>query len=133
MQSVIASGVAGWGVKTRKRSASNLPSSRSTGAPLMPVPPMSMPRTAVMDYSPAPTDQESVRIIVQHFTSNRTSVSVHLDVRTVVQGAEVCEVRHCEKRIAEDLRIVGFLQVIQAPAVIVLQVGGRVDDATPIG
>ena len=36
------------GVGMRSRSAARLAGSRSTGAPLMPVPPMSMPRIVVM-------------------------------------------------------------------------------------
>src|SRR5262245_25340353 len=38
-----AAGVAGCGVAMRSRSAASLPVASSTGAPLMPVPPMSMP------------------------------------------------------------------------------------------
>ena len=38
-----ASGVEGCGVRTRTRSAAKSPAPRSTGAPLMPVPPKSMP------------------------------------------------------------------------------------------
>ena len=38
-----ASGVAGCGVGMRMRSAVKAPAARSTGAPLMPVPPMSTP------------------------------------------------------------------------------------------
>ena len=39
-----ASGVAGWGVSMRTRSSAKSPFSRSTGAPLMPLPPKSMPK-----------------------------------------------------------------------------------------
>ena len=42
--SATASGVEGEGVLIRSRSAANSPFSRSTGAPLMPVPPKSMPK-----------------------------------------------------------------------------------------
>ena len=38
-----ASGVDGFGVSIRSRSAANSPVARSTGAPLMPEPPMSIP------------------------------------------------------------------------------------------
>src|SRR5262245_61189888 len=43
--SATACGVAGDGVSNRTRSAANLPSAMSTGAPLIPVPPMSIPTT----------------------------------------------------------------------------------------
>src|SRR5262245_4487725 len=43
-----AAGVAGDGVSRRKRSPSNSPVSVSTGAPLMPVPPISMPRISTI-------------------------------------------------------------------------------------
>src|SRR5262245_31884834 len=43
-----AAGVAGDGVSRRKRSPSNSPVSVSTGAPLIPVPPMSMPRISTI-------------------------------------------------------------------------------------
>ena len=47
-----ASGVAGRGVSTRTRSSIRAPASTSTGAPLIPDPPMSMPRTVIVP-SPA--------------------------------------------------------------------------------
>ena len=43
--SATAFGVAGFGVRMRKRSPASSPLSTSTGAPLMPVPPMSTPIT----------------------------------------------------------------------------------------
>ncbi len=41
--SATALGVAGWGVSMRTRSSANSPFSRSTGAPLIPLPPKSIP------------------------------------------------------------------------------------------
>ncbi len=46
-----ASGLAGWGVSTLTRSVSNVPLVVSTGAALMPVPPMSMPSTCTAQPS----------------------------------------------------------------------------------
>ena len=43
-----ASGVDGCGVSMRTRSAAVTPSERSTGAPVMPEPPMSMPSTSAV-------------------------------------------------------------------------------------
>src|SRR5690625_4085840 len=42
--SATASGVEGWGVGIRRRSADSAPVLRSTGAPLMPLPPISTPK-----------------------------------------------------------------------------------------
>ena len=50
--SLTASGVEGGGVRIFFRSASSFPVARSTGAPLIPVPPMSMP-SACMSILPA--------------------------------------------------------------------------------
>ena len=50
--SAIASGVDFSGVRIRSRSAANSPVSRSTGAPLMPVPPKSMPKGCAVLMAP---------------------------------------------------------------------------------
>ena len=50
--SVTASGVAGRGVAIFFRSASSFPVSRSTGAPLIPVPPMSIPSACIVSVLP---------------------------------------------------------------------------------
>ena len=51
--SVTASGVAGCGVAIFFRSASSFPVSRSTGAPLIPVPPMSIPSACIVSVLPS--------------------------------------------------------------------------------
>ena len=50
--SVTASGVDGCGVAIFWRSASIVPVATSTGAPLMPVPPMSIPSTCMLKSFP---------------------------------------------------------------------------------
>ena len=50
--SVTASGVAGCGVRILLRSASSFPVSRSTGAPLIPVPPISIPSACIPQSFP---------------------------------------------------------------------------------
>ena len=51
--SATASGVEGWGVRMRTRSAAKSPLARSTGAPLMPVPPKSMPKGRLIGAHPS--------------------------------------------------------------------------------
>src|SRR5262245_1820817 len=58
-----AAGVAGDGVSRRKRSPSISPVSVSTGAPLIPVPPISMPRiSTIVTFLASATDHDYVSI-----------------------------------------------------------------------
>ena len=51
-----ASGSAGWGVSTLTRSVSSVPLVVSTGAALIPVPPMSMPSTCTVTALRSPSN-----------------------------------------------------------------------------
>src|SRR4051812_25422661 len=81
----------GCGVGTRTRSASNSPSAVSTGAPLTPEPPMSMPRVAIPDF-PSPGSQvfpavyHGRRTLNPHQASTRHAHVPHLALRTHTFG-----------------------------------------------